>query len=127
MSKIKDESFVFIGKKPSFTRYPRVKDGSFSLYFIDEQTGEKTAVYEENKDYSIDYQNGCLMRLAHSRIPDFTHSVLYGNNHFDHRQAHESNTAYTVYGSYETEELRERIAYNGVRMKQTGNSSSLMM
>lgn len=44
-----------------------------------------TVVYQEGRDYAVDYDHGQVRRLAGSRIPDYSKNSLYGKKDFDHR------------------------------------------
>jgi lysophospholipase L1-like esterase len=43
-----------------------------------------TVVYEEGRDFRLDVEQGTLVRLPGSRLPDFRTNVLFGQTGFDH-------------------------------------------
>lgn len=103
------ESFVCDGFTPVRLRYPRgVKD--VNVYAVADNT---RCEYEEGRDYTV--TGGCIVRTHGSRFPDFSQSVFYGKNPFDHElYAEWGNADYMLYADYTAEvdpqELTENIA-----------------
>lgn len=62
-----------------------------------------TVVYEEGRDYAVDYAAGTIARTADSRMPDFSTNMLYGQKEFDHNQFPGfGNRGFQVFVDYET-------------------------
>jgi len=60
-------------------------------------------VYEEGRDYLVDYANGTITRTLISSIPDYSTHCLHGHEDFDHKQFPESgNGKWFVWADYQT-------------------------
>lgn len=57
--------------------------------------------YVEGTDYTVDYINASIRRIAGSRIADWSQHPMYGVSNFDHTEFGDySNSTYTVYAEY---------------------------
>ena len=70
--------------------FDQVEKGSLTLRstFVSGKAGE--IVYDEGRDYVIDYAMGSITRTTDSRIPDYSTHCLWGQNDFDHCKFPES-------------------------------------
>jgi lysophospholipase L1-like esterase len=60
-------------------------------------------VYEEGRDFVVDYGKGTISRTADSRIPDYSTHVLYDLKDFDHTKFTDwGNHKFFVWADYET-------------------------
>lgn len=60
-------------------------------------------IYQENIDYTVDYQKGEIKRTIDSSIPDYSKHPLYGVKDFDHTQYPDySNHPYFIWIDYTT-------------------------
>ena len=106
------ESMVFIGETPSpLALQPTAREPLQlrSTYL----PGPATIVYEEGRDYRVDYDRGTITRLPGSRLPDFRTNVLYGQSEFDHTKfPGYGNKPFFAYADYA---LASPIAWPGQR------------
>jgi len=77
------ESLIFVGGEPSRLAYPPSRDEPLRLRST-YLAGPATLIYEEGRDYRVDYASGTLTRLPGSRLPDFRTNVLHAQEQFDH-------------------------------------------
>lgn len=77
------ESMVFIGEEPATLAYPPAKDEPLRLRST-YAPGAASLIFEEGRDFAVDYARGTVTRLAGSRLPDFRTNVLHGQEQFDH-------------------------------------------
>lgn len=81
---IKGESLVLAGETPGLLCHGRLVKGSVQVRSTYLEGKPETVVYEEGRDYVVDYGRGSIARVPGSRIPDFSANVLYGQKEFDH-------------------------------------------
>lgn len=99
---VQGESFVLADTLPANFLYMPLKGSVIvkSTY----NHFDSSIVYQEGKDYTVDYQNGTIKRMASSRIPDYSANPLLGKEHFDeaHFGPYEqwSNNKYFVFVDY---------------------------
>lgn len=100
--KITGESLVLAGVEPGKLTFADIVPGSIivrSLY----QTGKDAVVYEQGRDYVVNYAQGTIARAPASRMPDYSKNVLYGQKQFDHNKfAGFGNHAHFVWVDYQT-------------------------
>lgn len=77
------ESMVFIGDEPSPLAFPPARQPALRLRST-YRPEPATILYEEGRDYRVDYDRGTVTRLPGSRLPDFRTNVLHGQEEFDH-------------------------------------------
>lgn len=100
---MRGDSLVLAGTAPGRLCFGGVVKGSVTVRSTYEPGLDATVVYEEGRDYVVDYGAGTVARTADSRIPDFATNILYGQKAFDHRDfPGYGNTAFTVYADYTT-------------------------
>jgi lysophospholipase L1-like esterase len=98
------EAVVLLDESTQHLRYPRIRKGSLSARSKTLPADAGCVVYSEGRDFSVDYDEGTIVRTAGSRMPDWTKHELFGHDDFDHRTCKEhGNGNYTVYVDYEHE------------------------
>jgi acyl-CoA thioesterase I len=88
------DSLVLVKDQPGYLAYDQLVPGTVvvrNTYLPDKP---KTYVYQEGRDYLVDYEQGTIMRTAGSRIADFSRNVLYGKKKFNHSD-------YPQYGNHD--------------------------
>ena len=100
---VQDESLLLAKTEQGNLCFDQVVKGSFSLR-SDFAAGTKDGVvYEEGRDYTVDYAKGTVARTADSRIPDYSTHCLYGQKDFDHGKFPDcSNQKWFVWADYQT-------------------------
>ena len=81
---VQGESLVLVKTEPGKLCFDRVTKGSLTLrstYVAGKPGG---IIYDEGRDYVVDYAAGTITRCANSRIPDYSTNCLYGQKDFDH-------------------------------------------
>jgi len=95
------ESLILAGTGPELFLQSKIIPGSVVLRSTYRERDRNCIIYEEGRDYAVDYGNGALCRTADSRIPDYCDHVFYGKDKFDHRDAADfGNVRFTVYCDY---------------------------
>ncbi|NND05193.1 MAG: hypothetical protein HKN87_02335 [Saprospiraceae bacterium] len=101
---IQGESLVLASSIPGKLCFDALVKGSVlmrSTYLSDDTTH---VVYQEGKDYTIDYPKGEISRTLHSTIPDYSLHPLFGKVNFDHTETpNYSNDPYFIWVDYTTE------------------------
>lgn len=111
MIEINGESFVFTKTETLKCVYQFIRRNSIRVYSVDQKTGLPRIFYEENRDYTVNYEEGTLQRTADSRIPDFSEHVFFGVDPFNHADVSDyGNEKFTVYTDYISEETRKMIS-----------------
>lgn len=101
--KIVGESLVLAGAEPGNLMFASVVPGSITIRSTYEPGGKDTIVYEQGRDYVVNYALGTIARAPASRMPDYTTNCLYGKKNFDHSKFPSfSNHAWFVWVDYET-------------------------
>lgn len=101
--KIQGESLVLVKTEPGKLCLDQVVKGSLTLRSTFVAGKEGSVVYEEGRDYVVDYAAGTIARTADSRIPDYSTHVLYGVKDFDHTKfTNWGNHPFFVWADYET-------------------------
>lgn len=79
--KVQGESFVLADTLAANFLYMPLKGSVIvrSTY----QHLDSSIVYQEGKDYTVDYQNGTIKRTAGSSIPNYSANPLFGKENFD--------------------------------------------
>jgi len=97
------ESLLLTGQTPGNLYFDQVTPGSVTVRSVYEAAMPGAVVYEEGRDYVVDYAKGAIARTAESRIPDFATNMLYGKKEFDHNQfPGYGNKGFFVYVDYTT-------------------------
>lgn len=78
------ESVVLAATKPAALAYRPVRKGSVTVRSTYLPGLPNTLVYEEGRDYEVDYAAGTIRRTPASRIPDYSKNSLYGVKDFNH-------------------------------------------
>ncbi len=95
---------MFFGEEPSplaFRPAPGMTLRLRSTY----RPAPGTVLYEEGRDFRVDYQQGTVARLPGSRLPDFRTNVLFGRTDFDHtRFPGYGNLPFFAYADYDSHE-----------------------
>lgn len=100
LSVISGESIILAGETPAQLAFTP-KQGQAVVVRSTYDARPDTVVYEEGKDYRVDYATRTIARVSGSRIPDFTTNVLYGQKNFDHSKFPGfSNNPFFVYVDY---------------------------
>lgn len=101
--KIQGESLVLAKSLPGNLCFDHVVKGSLTLRSTFVAGKPDSVVYEEGRDFVVDYDKGTLTRTADSRIPDYSTQVLYGLKDFDHTKFTDwGNHKFFVWADYET-------------------------
>lgn len=96
------ESCVLPGNMQCKLLCTGIVPGSVSVRNTYEAGADGCVVYEEGRDYVVDYPNGTLARACDSRIPDYTTNQLYGQKEFDHSKFPDfGNGGFFVFVDYE--------------------------
>lgn len=100
---IAGESLVLAGTQPGKLMFANVVPGSIVVRSAYEPGGKETIVYEQGRDYVVNYALGTIARAPASRMPDFSKSILYGQKSFDHGKFPGfTNHGFFVWVDYET-------------------------
>jgi acyl-CoA thioesterase-1 len=99
------ESVVFIGDQPASLAW--LPAGRHAIRVRNTYLpSTNTLYYAEGTDYSVDYTNGTVTRMAGSHLPDFRTNILYGQENFDHSQfPGYGNDRFLVYADYSLGEV----------------------
>jgi acyl-CoA thioesterase-1 len=100
--RITGESLVLAGTQPGKLMFADVVPGSVVIGSSC-QPGKDVIVYEQGRDYVVNYALGTIARAPASRMPDFSKNMLYGQKNFDHSKFPGfGNHAFFVWVDYET-------------------------
>ncbi|MBQ0104919.1 MAG: SGNH/GDSL hydrolase family protein [Armatimonadetes bacterium] len=119
---IKGESFVAVKNYPTKLAFDHIKKGSVSVrnsydsaYPDKNYTNAPFIVYEEGKDYVIDYEKGTVSRCEGSRIPDYVKNDVARMKVFNHGDPglEFANYAYQTYIDYTTENYTDMFEKTG--------------
>jgi lysophospholipase L1-like esterase len=80
----KGESVVLAGEQPAHLAFPAARPFQIQVRSTYLPALPQTVVYENGKDYVIDYDKGEIRRTSQSRIPDYRTNSLYEVKDFDH-------------------------------------------
>ncbi|HEU4751851.1 MAG TPA: hypothetical protein VFU47_02005, partial [Armatimonadota bacterium] len=80
------ESLVLAGDEPGRLWRGRAERGSVIVRSTYLPGLQGTVIYEEGRDYAVEYDRGEVRRLEGSRIPDYRQNSLYGRKDFNHTQ-----------------------------------------
>ena len=100
---VSGESMVLPKQIPGMLCFDNVVPGSIVVRntYLPNQPG--TVIYEQGRDYVVNYTLGTIARAPASRIPDYSTNILYGVSNFDHSQyPGYGNTAFLVFVDYQT-------------------------
>jgi lysophospholipase L1-like esterase len=101
--KVSGESLVLAKTEPGNLCFDGVVKGTLVLRSTYLPGADGSVVYEEGKDFVVDYDKGTVARTAESRIPDYSKHAAYGMKDFDHTKLKDvSNHPYFVWADYET-------------------------
>ncbi|MDB6027852.1 MAG: Lipolytic protein family [Verrucomicrobiales bacterium] len=78
------ESVVLIGEQPAQLAFPPIRALSVNLRSTYREDAPQTIRYEEERDYTVNFERGEIRRTANSRMPDFRTNMLFGIEDFDH-------------------------------------------
>lgn len=78
------ESVVLAATDPAALMFRPVAKGSVVVRSTYRPGLQNTVVFQEGRDYSVDYTTGQIRRLAGSAIPDYSKNSLFGVKNFDH-------------------------------------------
>lgn len=78
------ESVVLAGTDPASLMYGPLAKGSVVVRSTYRPGLQNTVVFQEGRDYSVDYSTGQIRRLAGSAIPDYSKNQLFGVKDFNH-------------------------------------------
>jgi acyl-CoA thioesterase I len=97
------DSLVLAKTQPGTLCFDTVCPGSVVVRSKYDPIQEGSIIYEEGRDYTVDYAKGLVARTEASRIPDFATNVLYGQKNFNHSKFPGfGNRAFYVYVDYKT-------------------------
>lgn len=101
--RIEGESLVLAGREPGKLMFADVVPGSIAVRSTYQPGGKDIIVYEQGRDYVVNYALGTIARAPASRMPDFSKNMLYGQKHFDHGKFPGfTNHGFFVWMDYET-------------------------
>lgn len=101
--KVIGESLVLAGRTPGKLCFDGVVPGSVVVRSTYEPSQKGTVVYQQGRDYVMDYAHGTIARSPASTMPDFSKNVLYGKKSFDHTKVVGiQNHTFFVWVDYET-------------------------
>lgn len=102
--KIKGESCVLVKEEPTGLLFGSLEKPVMVRSTFSNEPG--SVMYEEGRDYEVNYAKGTIRRLSGSRIPDYAGHVMYGKEGFNQDDygdfAAWSNNKYFVYIDYTT-------------------------
>ena len=97
---VKGESLLLAQRQPANLCFDHVVKGSLILRGSFMPGG---IVYEEGRDYEVDYITGTVTRTAASRIPDYSRHCLYGQKNFNQNHFKKfKNHKWFVWADYQT-------------------------
>jgi len=100
---VRGESLVLATTRPGHLCFDQVVQGSLTLRSTFSARKKGAIVYDEGRDYVVDYARGTIARTAGSHIPDFSTNCLYGQKDFDHTKFPSfSNHNWFVWADYRT-------------------------
>jgi acyl-CoA thioesterase I len=99
---VPSESLVLAKTEPGKLCFDQVKKGSLKLRGPSALGSAACIIYEEGRDYVVDYERGTIARTADSRISDYATHGWYGKIDFDHKPTMPSNQGYFVWADYRT-------------------------
>ncbi len=100
---VRGESLVLANSIPSKFWFDEIKPGSVIIRNNYDPDIPDTIIFEEGKDYTIDYKKGEIKRSKNSRIPDYSKHSLYGNKNFDYTKVKNySNQPFFIWVDYKT-------------------------
>lgn len=112
MVKVNGESFVLFKRFWAAARFKKIRPNTFELYKIG-NSGERENTFIRDKDYILDEKKGQVKLLPASEIKDFSQSIFWGKDLFNHEGlTNYGNADYTVYADYISDEECEEITYD---------------
>ena len=81
---VQGESLVLVKTEPGKLCFDQVSKGSLILRSTYVAGTPDGIIYDEGRDYVVDYAAGTITRCANSRIPDYSTNCLFGQKDFDH-------------------------------------------
>lgn len=125
--KIQGESFVLADTLPANFLYRPLK-GSVIVKSTYNHL-DTTVIYQEDKDYTVDYQNGTIKRTSGSRIPDYSAHPLSGKENFDETDfgtaEQWSNNKYLVFVDYNSNDSVDFAVAKDIKSKIPGSIEKL--
>jgi len=101
--KMVGEGLVLAGHEPGRLTFDDIVPGSVTVRSTYDPAAAGSVVYEQGRDWVINYAQGTIARAKASRMPDFSTNVLFGQKNFDHSKfAACSNHAFFVWVDYKT-------------------------
>lgn len=101
--KISGESLVLAKQIPGMLCFDNIVPSSIVVRSTYLPNQENTFVYEQGRDYVVNYNLGTIARSPMSRIPDYSTNVLYGVKNFQHEKyPNYENHIFFVWVDYET-------------------------
>lgn len=97
------ESMVLAGTQPGRLMFRDIVPGSIAVRSTYEPGQKNTIVYEQGRDYVLNYAQGTIARSPASRMPDFAKNVLYGQKSFEQNNfPGYGNHSFFVWVDYQT-------------------------
>jgi lysophospholipase L1-like esterase len=107
---IQGDSLVLPGTDAGMLCFDHLLKGTVVVRSQYDASRTDVVVYQEGRDYRVDYENGSISRTRDSRIPDFSTNMLYGQKNFDDRKfPGYGNHRFFVWVDYETTNARPLI------------------
>jgi acyl-CoA thioesterase-1 len=104
LSQIYGESLVLVKTEPGYLCYDKLVPGTIKIRNYYDPNREDVMVYQEGKDYEVNYEQGTIKRTKTSHIPDFSKNTLYGQKNFDHLKfPGYGNRDYFIWVDYQNE------------------------
>lgn len=117
--KMVGESLVLAGTEPGKLLFADIVPGSIVVRSAYDPGAKGVVVYEQGRDYVVNYALGTIARAPKSRMPDFGKNVLYGQSNFNHANFPGfTNNGFFVWVDYETK--------SGSPLAPTTDQSSLL-
>lgn len=97
------DSLVLVQTTPGNLCYDHIVPGSLFVRAKYDPAQAECITYEENRDYTVDWEKGAIARTADSRIPDYSTNMLYGQKEFDHNKFPGfGNGGFFIFADYQT-------------------------
>ena len=121
--RIHGESLVLAKTKPGFLCFDKILSETVALRSTYEPDVAGTIIYEQGKDYIVDFDKGAIWRTDNSSIPDYSNHILYDKKDFNDRLiSNYANHDYFVWVDYETQngfDLSESTGQSGLLKRTT--------
>jgi acyl-CoA thioesterase I len=102
-TQVTGDSLVLAGTTAGNLGFTKVLRKSVRLRSTYETDAKNAVIYEEGRDYIVNYKAGSIARTENSRIPDFETNILFGKKEFNHTEfPGYGNAPFFVFADYAT-------------------------